>query len=61
MIVECNKGKSSLLATASISHDVDYFNLAKLLKVVSKMMLFCVFLNATHKYFFDSCVSTRPA
>jgi hypothetical protein len=35
MVIKRDKGKAPLLATGAVGHNVYYFNLAKLLKVVS--------------------------
>ena len=54
MVVKGYKGKAPFLVTASVSHDFNHFHFSILLKIISDVMFFSVFFNATNKYLFHS-------
>ena len=54
VVIKGYKSKASLFATASVSHDFNYFNVPILFKIISQVMFFSVFFNATNKNLFHS-------
>lgn len=59
MVIESDKGKAPLLSSVAICHYINDLDFAKLLEVVSKVRLFCVFFDASNKDFLYSYMSTR--
>lgn len=49
VVVEGDEGEASLLATLPVCHHLRHLDLAVLLKVISQVVLLCVFLDAPHK------------
>ena len=59
MVIKGYERKASLFATASVSHDFSHFSFPILFKIISQVMFFNVFFNATNKNLFHSWVGTR--
>ncbi len=57
MVIERNKGKASFVSGLVVNHYLNGLKFAKWFEVVTKMVLFSVILNATHKDLLHSCVS----
>lgn len=53
VVVEGDESEAPLLAAAAVCHDLNDFDFAILAKIVSQMMLLCIFLDASHKDLLD--------
>lgn len=59
VVIKSDKGEPPLLPSIAICHDVNDFNCAKLLEVVTQLRFFCVFFDASNKDLFHCYVGPR--
>lgn len=60
MVIKGHKSKAPLLASITISHNVNDLDFAKLLEVISQVWLICIFLDAPNKDLFHGYMGTWP-
>lgn len=58
MVIKRDKSETPLLSSVAVSHDINDLDFAKLLEVIPKVRLLCVFFDASHKDFLDRYMST---